>query len=73
MFGIYAVSIMRIAALIAEGAVTTTSVQFIICITILIAALYLGKKFILKLDENFLRKLIVSLLFISGITLIFKN
>ena len=75
MFGILGVvSIIRIVVLIAEGAVTTIELHnSLYVLPFFISALYLGKKVYLKLDEKILRKLILSLLFISGIILIVKN
>jgi hypothetical protein len=75
MFGILGlVSLMRMSVLIIEGALTTVELHnSLYVLPFFVSALYLGKKVYLKLDEKILKKLILLLLFISGVILLVKN
>ncbi|TDE00645.1 sulfite exporter TauE/SafE family protein [Flavobacterium sandaracinum] len=75
MFGILGlVSMMRIAVLVFEGILTATELHnSLYVLPFFIAALILGNMVYLKLNEGFLKKLILGLLFISGTVLLIKN
>lgn len=75
MFGILGlVSMMRISVLAFEGVVTNAKLQNSLYVfPFFVLALILGKKVYLKLNEEFLKKFILGLLFISGLVLLFKN
>jgi uncharacterized membrane protein YfcA len=75
MFGILGlVSMMRIFILAFEGVVTTTElINSLYVLPFFILALVLGKMVYIKLNEEFLKKIILALLFISGLLLVIKN
>lgn len=75
MFGILGlVSMMRISVLVFEGVFTTIELyNSLYVLPFFILALVLGKIVFLKLDEEFLKKLILALLLVSGLVLLFKN
>ena len=75
MFGILGiVSIMRISVLAFEGVLTRSElINSLYVLPFFILALVLGKMVYLKLNEEFLKKFILGLLFISGFMLIIKN
>ena len=75
MFGILGlVSMMRISVLVFEGVLTTTELQNSLYVfPFFILALILGKIVYSKLNERFMKKLILGLLMLSGIVLLIKN
>ncbi|MBG6111351.1 putative membrane protein YfcA [Flavobacterium sp. CG_23.5] len=75
MFGILGlVSVMRISVLVFEGVLTTTELyNSMYVLPFFIVALVLGKIVYSKLNEEFLKKFILALLFVSGAVLLFKN
>ena len=72
MFGTLGlVTFMRIPVLTATGLMTMNQVYTTIYVVpFFILALFLGKKVYLKLDEVLLKKIILALLFVSGIVLV---
>lgn len=72
MFGVLGmVTLFRIPALIVGGALNTTHlINSLYILPFFILSLFLGKKLYLQLNENLLKKVILSLLFISGILLL---
>lgn len=75
MFGALGlVTFMRIPVLAATGLMTMNQVYTAIyVIPFFILALFLGKKVYLKLDEVLLKKIILALLFVSGIVLVINK
>jgi uncharacterized membrane protein YfcA len=66
------VTLMRIPVLIAGGLMTMSEVyNSLYVLPFFILALFLGKKVYLKLNEALVKKVILVLLFISGLTLAF--
>lgn len=72
MFGTLGlVTFMRIPVLTATGLITMDQVYTAIYVVpFFILALFLGKKVYLKLDEVLLKKIILAMLFVSGIVLV---
>lgn len=75
MFGTLGlVTVMRIPVLVIGGVMTMKEIyNSIYVLPFFILALYLGKKVYLKLDEVLIKKIILALLFVSGITLLINN
>lgn len=75
MFGILGlVTIMRIPVLAFEGILTLNQLyNAFYVLPFFILALVLGKKVYLKLNDVLLKKIMLGMLFISGITLLLKN
>lgn len=75
MFGVLGVvTLMRIPVLIVSGVLTSKEVyNSFYVLPFFLLAIYLGKKVYLKLDDALLKKVILVLLFVSGILLIFNN
>ena len=66
------VTIMRIPILVAGGLMTMPQVyNSLYVMPFFILALFLGKKVYLKLDEALVKKVILGLLFVSGVMLAF--
>ncbi|MEZ7500192.1 sulfite exporter TauE/SafE family protein [Flavobacterium sp. Arc3] len=75
MFGTLGlVTLMRIPVLIATGLMTMDQVyNAIYVLPFFILALFLGKKVYLKLNDVLIKKIILGLLFLSGIMLVLNN
>jgi hypothetical protein len=75
MFGILGlVTLMRIPVLAFEGILTLNQLyNSLYVLPFFILALILGKKVYLKLNDVLLKKIMLSLLFLSGIMLLIKN
>jgi uncharacterized membrane protein YfcA len=74
MFGTLGlVTLMRIPVLIAGGVMTLNQVyNSLYVLPFFIFALFLGKKVYLKLDEVLIKKVVLGLLFVSGLMLAFN-
>ncbi|SDH13509.1 hypothetical protein SAMN04488062_104246 [Flavobacterium omnivorum] len=74
MFGTLAlVTLMRIPVLIAGGVMSMTQVyNSFYVLPFFILALFLGKKVYLKLNEALIKRVVIALLFVSGVMLVFK-
>lgn len=74
MFGALGlVTLFRIPALVAGGVMTMEQIyNSIYVLPFFIFALFLGKKVYLKLNEALIKKVVLGLLFISGLMLVFK-
>ena len=75
MFGVLGlVTLMRIPVLAFEGILTVNQLyNSLYVLPFFILALVLGKKVYLKLDETFLKRIMLGLLLLSGIMLLIKN
>lgn len=75
MFGTLGlVTVMRIPVLIIGGVMTMKEVyNSMYVLPFFILALFLGKKVYLKLDDILIKKIILALLFVSGIMLLLNN
>tara|TARA_R110000868_G_scaffold15443_9_gene70422 strand:- start:2787 stop:3506 length:720 start_codon:yes stop_codon:yes gene_type:complete len=75
MFGTLGlVTLMRIPVLVVTGLMTMHQVyNAIYVLPFFILALFLGKKVYLKLDEVLIKKIILILLFLSGVMLVINN
>ncbi|WP_099715542.1 sulfite exporter TauE/SafE family protein [Flavobacterium sp. 11] len=75
MFGVLGlITFMRIPVLAFEGILTVNQLyNSLYVLPFFILALILGKKVYLKLNELFLKRIMLGLLFLSGIMLLIKN
>ncbi|TDE49226.1 sulfite exporter TauE/SafE family protein [Flavobacterium sp. GT3P67] len=75
MFGVLGlVTLMRIPVLVFEGILTVNQLyNSLYVLPFFILALVLGKKVYLKLNEVFLKRIMLGLLFLSGIMLLVKH
>ncbi|MDI6046807.1 sulfite exporter TauE/SafE family protein [Flavobacterium yafengii] len=75
MFGVLGlITLMRIPILAFEGILTVNQLyNSLYVLPFFILALVLGKKVYLKLNELFLKRIMLGLLFLSGIMLLVKN
>lgn len=75
MFGVLGlITVMRIPVLAFEGILTVDQLyNSLYVLPFFILALVLGKKVYLKLNEMILKRIMLGLLFLSGMVLVFKN
>lgn len=75
MFGVLGlITLMRIPVLAFEGILTVNQLyNSLYVLPFFILAVILGKKVYLKLNEIFLKRIMLGLLFLSGIMLLIKN
>jgi uncharacterized membrane protein YfcA len=75
MFGVLGlITLMRIPVLAFEGILTVNQLyNSLYVLPFFVLALVLGKKVYLKLNEIFLKRIMLGLLFLSGIMLLIKN
>lgn len=75
MFGVLGlITLMRIPVLAFEGILTLNQLyNSLYVLPFFILALVLGKKVYLKLNETFLKRILLGLLLLSGIMLVLKN
>ncbi|WP_199736783.1 MULTISPECIES: sulfite exporter TauE/SafE family protein [unclassified Flavobacterium] len=74
MFGTLGlVTLMRMPVLVLGGVITMNQIyNSLYVVPFLILALFLGKKVYLKLNEALIKRIILGLLFLSGVLLVFK-